>query len=70
VRAVLQGKPGPALDIVVLNAAFAIMAAERVPGDRVEDAIALGYESIESGRALEALDALVRVSQECKKEGL
>jgi len=70
VKGVLQGRAGPALDIVVLNAAFALLAAERVPGDRIEDAIALAYESIESGRALEALDALVRVSQECKKEGL
>ena len=61
IRRVLGGEPGPHRDIVVLNA-----AAGRVVGGAVAD-LAAGLEvagaAIDDGRAQDALDSLVRVSQ-------
>lgn len=60
IEGVLVGKPGPARDIVVLNAGAAIYAADLV------DTLAAGVEKaaavIDSGAAYEKLLALVRVS--------
>ncbi|MFA7592425.1 MAG: anthranilate phosphoribosyltransferase [Thiohalobacteraceae bacterium] len=60
IEGVLVGKPGPARDIVVLNAGTAIYAADLV------DTLAAGVEKaaavIDSGAAYEKLLALVRVS--------
>ncbi|HZS13496.1 MAG TPA: anthranilate phosphoribosyltransferase [Candidatus Dormibacteraeota bacterium] len=62
IRRVLGGEPGPALDVVILNAAAALVAAERAPdfGEGLEQARA----SIASGSARRSLDSLVRVSQQ------
>jgi len=60
VREVLDGVPGPRRDIVLLNAAAALVAADRARSLR--EGIALAAESIDSGRARAALDALVEYS--------
>jgi anthranilate phosphoribosyltransferase len=59
IRHVLQGAPGPALDIVVLNAAAALWTAER--GSPLECATA-AREAIMSGAAAEILQGLIGVS--------
>ncbi|MDI6827056.1 MAG: anthranilate phosphoribosyltransferase [Armatimonadota bacterium] len=62
VEDVLQGVPGPRLDVVALNAGAALMIANKVPS--IKDGIALALESIKSGRAMAALEGLRRLSQE------
>ncbi len=61
IRAVFAGEPGPASDIVALNAGAAIYAAA------LADSLAAGVEkarqAIASGAAAEKLDALARLSQ-------
>ncbi|HEY8202275.1 MAG TPA: anthranilate phosphoribosyltransferase, partial [Actinomycetota bacterium] len=57
---VLAGKAGPVLDIVLVNAAAAILAAGLASD--LGAAVALARESVDSGRARAALDALVEVS--------
>ncbi len=61
VRAILGGERGPKRDIVLLNAAFAIMAGGKA--DTPQAGIALAIESIDSGAAMEKLDTLVTLSQ-------
>ncbi len=60
-RALLNGEKGPKRDIVLLNAAFAIMAGGKAANPK--DGIALAAESIDSGAALNKLDALAAKSQ-------
>ncbi len=62
VRAVLSGEHGPRRDVVLMNAAMALKAAG-VAGDLVAG-VALARGSIDEGRALAALETLVRVSKE------
>jgi anthranilate phosphoribosyltransferase len=57
----LKGEKGPKRDIVLLNAAFAIMAGGKA--DNPKDGIALAAESIDSGKALQKLEALAAMSQ-------
>ena len=59
-RVVLQGTPGPARDIVLMNSAAALVAADRAA--TLREGVELAASSIDSGRALEKLDALVRLS--------
>jgi anthranilate phosphoribosyltransferase len=54
--AVLEGKPGPRRDIVLLNAAAALLAADIVKDFR--QGLALAAEAIDSGRARAKLQAL------------
>ena len=61
-RAILGGEKGPKRDIVLLNAAFAIMAGGKA--DTPQAGLALAVESIESGTALAKLEALAKMSQE------
>jgi anthranilate phosphoribosyltransferase len=61
VRAVLDGAPGPHRDFVVLNAAAAVCTGGKADG--LADGMALAEESIDSGRAREALTRLVELSQ-------
>lgn len=61
VRAVLGGEPGPKLDMVLLNAGTALMAAgvaATIPGG-----IALAREMVDSGAALNKLEQLIRFSR-------
>jgi anthranilate phosphoribosyltransferase len=62
VRGVLAGEGGPKREVVLLNAAFALVAAgvaEDVPAG-----ISLAAEAIDSGRAQEKLEGLVRLTNE------
>jgi anthranilate phosphoribosyltransferase len=59
-RSVLEGESGPARDIVCINAAAALMVADLA--DTLEQGLKLAYESIDSGAANKALEALVRIS--------
>jgi anthranilate phosphoribosyltransferase len=59
-RQVLAGKPGPFRDIVVLNAAAALLVAGMA--DDIGAGIDTAQQAIDDGRAEAALDAFVRVS--------
>jgi len=61
VRAVLSGEPGPKLDMVLLNAGTALMAAGLAPD--IKGGIAVAREVVTSGAALHKLEQLVRFSQ-------
>jgi anthranilate phosphoribosyltransferase len=58
IRAVLAGEKSPRRNVVLLNAAAALVAAGRA--DRIADAIPLAAESIDSGDAAGKLAALGR----------
>jgi anthranilate phosphoribosyltransferase len=60
VRAVLEGERGPQRDIVLLNAAAALVVAG-IASD-FPDGLATSGESIDSGAALRALDGLIATS--------
>ncbi|MFN2582601.1 MAG: anthranilate phosphoribosyltransferase [Candidatus Dormibacteria bacterium] len=60
VRAVLDGERGPSRDVVLLNAAAALIAAGRCEG--FADGLERAAEAIDSGAARTALESLVRVS--------
>jgi anthranilate phosphoribosyltransferase len=53
---ILNGKTGPCRDVVIVNAALAIMAAKRDAD--FKDAIDIAQKSIDSGAALEKLSSL------------
>ena len=57
IRAILNGEPGPRRDIAIANAAAALVAAGRA-ADFLEGA-RIAAESIDSGAALNKLDALI-----------
>ena len=61
IHTVLNGDPGPALDIVVLNAGAAVFAAG--VGETLPDGVEKAREAIANGRAKEKLQALVAFSQ-------
>lgn len=61
-RAVLEGARGPHRDVVLLNAAAGLVAAD-VVADLVEG-LGAAERSIDDGRAAEALDRLVEVSKQ------
>src|SRR6202521_5347404 len=58
IREILAGKKSPRQDVVLLNAAAALVAAGRA--DHLADALPLASKSIDSGAAAEKLQALVR----------
>lgn len=58
--AVLDGRPGPLRDVVILNAAAALVAADRADG--LADGVAQATRSIDSGQAKERLDLLAATS--------
>jgi len=61
IRDVLSGKDrGPRRDIVLLNAAAALVVAERA--NSFEQAIPLAETSIDEGKALLCLEKLVAIS--------
>ncbi len=63
-KALLRGAPGPYRDVVVLNAAAALVVAGRVR--RLEEAAVLARWSIDSGAAAARLEALVRATNEAR----
>ncbi len=60
-RALLEGEAGPYRDIVLFNAAAALIVASRT--DNLADGTTLAAESIDSGQALHCLTTLQRISQ-------
>jgi len=60
IRAVLAGEPGPFRDIVLLNAAAALVVGGKA--EDLPDGVAQAAESIKSGAAARALERLVAVS--------
>lgn len=63
-RAVLSGKPGPCLDMVLLNGGAALMAAGRTAD--LASGVALAREVVVSGAALNKVEALVAFSRAVK----
>ncbi len=61
-KAVLAGEPGPAQDVVLLNAGAAIMAAG--VADDLAGGIERAADAIDSGAAREILDRLVTLTAE------
>ena len=61
-RSVLDNEPGPARDIVTLNAGVALYAADVVP--TMADGIALAREALASGKALAKMHQFIARSQE------
>ncbi|MBI2939543.1 MAG: anthranilate phosphoribosyltransferase [Chloroflexi bacterium] len=61
-RAVFQGEHGPVRDVVLLNAAAALVAADRAAD--LQEGIVLAARAIDDGAALDRLDRLVALSQQ------
>lgn len=59
---VLSGGPGPRRDMVLLNAAAALVAAGRAAG--FSDGMALAGEAIDSGLAMEKLEGMKKITNE------
>lgn len=62
VRSVLQGETSPRRDVVLLNAAFALVAAGAA--EDIPAGLALAREAIDQGRALAKVDALAGMTNE------
>jgi anthranilate phosphoribosyltransferase len=65
-RAVVDGEPGPRLDIVVLNAGAALYIAEAAGS--IADGVERARAAVASGAARAKLDALVSTSRELAQE--
>jgi anthranilate phosphoribosyltransferase len=63
VTAVLSGESGPRRDIVLLNAAFALLAVGKV--STAAEGLKMAAEAIDSGRALEQIHKLVAMTNQC-----
>ncbi|MFP4502165.1 MAG: anthranilate phosphoribosyltransferase [Candidatus Hydrogenedentota bacterium] len=63
-RDVLEGKPGPRRDIVLLNAAPAIVAGEKA--EDLRGGIECARQAIDSGAALDKLEQLVKLSHDSR----
>lgn len=61
-RAILEGEHGPRRDIVLLNAAPAIVAGGQA--GTIDEGLAKGKEALDSGAALAKLEALIRCSND------
>jgi anthranilate phosphoribosyltransferase len=64
-RRVLEGERGPRRDVVLLNAAAALVAADMT--ETLERGVLSAAESIDTGAARQKLDGLVRLTQELAK---
>ncbi len=60
-RHILEGKRGPDRDVVVMNAAAALLAGNRAPN--LKQGARLAEEAIDGGQAREKLEGLVTLSQ-------
>ncbi len=60
-RGVLEGRPGPHRDVVLLNAAAALVAADRV--STLAQGVVAAAQAIDSGAARQKLERLVALSQ-------
>lgn len=68
IRAVLEGEPGPARDVVVANAAAALVVGQRA--SELKAAVALAAESIDSGAARRTLEELIQFTNDLSHEVL
>jgi anthranilate phosphoribosyltransferase len=68
IESILNGEAGPKRDIVVVNAAAAILLAQKA-GD-LKAAVALANESIENGSARQKLEQVVAVTREFTHESV
>lgn len=59
-RAMLEGEKGAYRDIVLINAAAALIVADKASD--LKEGVAMAAEAIDTGKALKVLEALVRVS--------
>ncbi len=59
-RDVLSGKPGACRDVVLMNAALAIVAGEKAPD--IKTGVKVAVDCIDSGRAVRKLQALIEMS--------
>jgi anthranilate phosphoribosyltransferase len=66
IRDVFRGKPGPARDIVLANAAAALLAAERASEPRA--AVQMAADVIDSGKAGEMCERLARTTTQYASE--
>jgi anthranilate phosphoribosyltransferase len=66
VRSVLNGEPGPRLDVVLLNAGAALYVAEAAPD--IPSGVATARAAVASGAARAALDALIATSRRLAAE--
>ncbi len=62
VQAVLQGEKGPRREVVLLNSAFALLAADKVSD--IQSGIERAAEAIDSGQALSKLNDLIRMTNQ------
>ena len=62
VREVLSGKLGPRREIVLINAAFALVAAGKT--DNLGDGVRMAAQAIDSGEALAVMERLVAMTNE------
>ena len=62
IRVVLQGEPGPFRDIVLLNAAAALIVAGKAAN--LADGVERAARAIDSGAAMTALDRLIAATNE------
>ncbi len=61
IRRVLAGETGPHRDIVLINAAAALVAGDKA--ENLEQGIKIAAQAIDSGKASEILDKLIALSQ-------
>ena len=61
VRRILEGATGPQRDVVLMNAAAAIVAGDKARS--LPEGAKLAAEAIDSGRALDKLEQLIKLSQ-------
>ncbi len=66
IRMLLGGEPGPRRDIVLMNAAAALVAGLRARD--LKDGVALAAQSIDGGAARGKLDALITLSRKLAEE--
>lgn len=62
VRRILNGEKSPKRDVVLVNSAAALVAAERA--EHLKDAVQLAAKSIDSGAASKKLEGMIRFSQQ------
>ena len=65
---ILKGEKGPKRDMVVLNAAVALYTA--LEDKELKECIGLAQELIDSGKAMEKLEAFIKATQSFTKEAI
>jgi len=61
IRRVLGGETGPQRDVVILNAAAALVAGDKT--ENLEQGLPLAAQAIDSGKAMQVLDELIALTQ-------